>query len=893
MKNRFRFLGRLGGVALALGLLFALGYSTFNVFAAPQTSPDRLWQAVSESTLQGTGERWVVPTQYRTLGADEAALAKVLAQAPLEGSAAQGVELTLPLPDGTFERFQVFNSPVMAPELAARYPQITTYRAIGLDDPHAVARLDHTIFGFHGMILSPNGTVFIDPYRRGDTQHYVSYYKSDFVPPAGETFVELGPLGDSQKIRQRVEAMGEATSGPQLRTYRLAIGATGEYTQYYGGTVAGGMAGIVTSVNRVTGVYEKEVAVKLVLIANNDLIVYTNAATDPYTNDDGFTMLDENQATVDAVIGNANYDVGHVFSTGGGGVAYLGVPCQTGMKAMGVTGSPAPVGDPYDIDYVAHEMGHQFGANHTFNSVTGSCGGGNRNGSTAYEPGSATTIMGYAGICGADDIQPHSDDDFHTISFDEIEAYITSDGNSCAVITNTGNHPPVVEAGTGGFTIPKNTPFTLTGSATDPDGDPLTYDWEEFDLGPAGAPNSPSGNAPIFRSFLAVTIPSRTFPKMADIVNNTQVKGEILPSYARNLVFRLTARDNHASPSAGGVAYDSITFSVSGTAGPFLVTAPNTAVTWQGLSQQTVTWDVASTNIAPVNCANVNIDLSTDGGYTYPTEILHGTPNDGSQAVTVPNVASTTARVRVSCASSIFFDISNANFTIEPGTAAPHLEIGKSAVTAGDVVTYTIAVSNTGTGPAAATITDTFAAELANPVCNDVAGDLHATTNIPAGDEAVYTCQATLDADIQVLITQTVDQPQVIPGTTVTFTIEVANPNAAITLTNVTVTAPALSGCAPALGTPITLGPGESQIYVCANMAVSHSLTSTAMVNAEVSVSNVATASATDDPQGVIASPVVTNALKRTAQDSTSVEVGYPYHLYLPLVLQNSGPSAR
>lgn len=393
-------------------------------------------------------------------------------------------------------------------------------------------------------------------------------------------------------------------------------------------------------------------------------------------------MLAENQTTVTSIIGTANFDIGHVFSTGGGGVAGLGVVCRTSMKARGVTGLTNPVGDNYDIDYVAHEMGHQFGGNHTFNSTTSSCGGGNRNSSTAYEVGSGTTIMAYAGICGTDNTQPHSDPYFYTASFDEITTYTTTGaGAACAVVTATGNSFPTVIMPANNLQIPKSTPFVLTGSATDPNADALTYDWEEWDLGTSGAWNNGANSttAPLFRSRIPSVNGTRYFPSLPVILAGyptappsamNGLKGETLPAVARDIKFRLTVRDN--KPGGGGVATGGNGCSSAGTFtvkvtddGPFLLTVPNTNVVWAGNSTQTVTWNVANTNSAAgINCQNVDIFLSTDGGLTYPTTILTNTPNDGTQTITVPNVSTTTARIMVKANGNIFFDISDVNFTI-------------------------------------------------------------------------------------------------------------------------------------------------------------------------------------------------------------------------------------
>ena len=700
-------------------LLLAIAVSSSLGFAgqaeAQVLSADNIWSdvALNQSTTNQSA-RPIVPQRYRTLSLDVDALHTLLRSAPSEGSVAARntqVLFNLPLPDGGFGRFRIVESSIMEPALAAKFPEIKTYAGQGVDDPTATVRFDWTPTGFHAMVLSANDTMFIDPYSHNDTTHYISYFKRDYLPPAGKTFHEESlPSTDglsAQEITTLRATIGPRAAGTQLRTYRLAVAASAEYTQFHGGTVNAGLAAVVTTINRVDGIYEREVAVRLVLVANNNLLIYTDPNTDPYSNNNPNALLTENQTNIDNVIGSANYDVGHVFTTGGGGLAGLGVVCRANYKARGETGSGAPIGDAYDVDYVAHELGHEFGANHTFNDGSnGSCAG-NRNSSTAYEPGSGSTIMSYAGICSQDNLQAHSDPYFSTISFDEIVAYTTAgNGNSCAATTNTGNTAPAPNAGPS-YTIPKQTPFTLTGSATDADNDALTYTWEEFDLGNASLANNPA-SPPFFRFFPPTTSPSRTFPKWSDIINNTNTIGEILPNSARTMTFRFTARDNKLGGS--GVNYATTTVIVAAN-GPFKVTAPDTAVTWAGGSAQTVTWDVASTNAAPVNCANVNILLSTDDGLTYPTTLASNVANNGSANITAPNLSTTTARVQVVCANNIFFDISNTNFTINPSAVVPTATSMASATpTATNTPTNTPTPTTNATQPATNTPTTTATA---------------------------------------------------------------------------------------------------------------------------------------------------------------------------------------
>ncbi|XZF13886.1 reprolysin-like metallopeptidase [Chitinophagaceae bacterium MMS25-I14] len=643
-----------------------------------------IWQQLEGFTVPSSGKHLIQPGHFIPYYANIQALTAEMAGISEDPANAQ--IFNFPMPDGTFRSFRVWQTPVMEKGLSARYPGMYTFTAEATDNHLVTGKLDITPDGFHAMIQDGVNTVFIDPYSNINDGYYQSYYKSDLPARANPMTCEVkddddNPAGEPMSMGRTFSSLKYArTNGTQFKKYRLALACTGDYAIAVAGanpTKAAVLSKMVTSVNRVNSVYERELAVTMLLISNTDTLIALDTA-DGYTNGSGSTMLGQNQQIVTARIGSANYDIGHVFSTGGGGIASLGCVCSNNFKAQGVTGLANPVGDAFDIDYVAHEMGHQYGANHTFNANTGSCSG-NTVQKDAYEPGSGSTIMAYAGICGSgDNLQQHSDPYFHATSLSEITTYITNGvGANCPTITTSPNTAAnTVASFTTSYSIPRLTPFELTApKATDATADTITYCWEEWDLG--DYKQSWTGTrvaGPIFRSFLPDTARTRVFPKIAKIIaGTTSYVGEKLPDTSRSLKFKLTTRDIYQGKGCFNFGTDSITLNVVFTSAAFAVTSPSVSgVNLLGGSTQTITWNVSGTDVAPISCANVDIYLSVDGGYTYPYVVATAQPNNGSASVTLPNVTTTTkARIKVKGSGNVFFNINKYNFTITHDNTKP------------------------------------------------------------------------------------------------------------------------------------------------------------------------------------------------------------------------------
>lgn len=646
------------------------------VFNLAAQNQNPIWTAISSEKASNAKKlaRKTEPQKAKFYQLNIESLKTVLSKAHKNKTkTSENVLVNFPNSNGNLETFRITESSILEADFQAKHPEIRTYIGQNVNHPATTISFSLTPQGLHAMTFATeNGVQFIDPYSK-NTNQYIIYNKGD-LPTLKKGFECYLPENATvaSKSENHSKAFKNADDG-MLRTFRLALASTIEYSQFHW-TAAGLNAGdseadkknavlnaMVVTMTRVNGIFQRDLSVKMVLVDNTD-IIFINA--DNFDNDDADVLLDQSQSVINSVIQPENYDIGHTFSTGAGGLASLNSPCVDNRKAMGVTGAAIPVGDAYDIDFVAHEMGHQFGAPHTFNGNTGSCSG-NRNSNNAYEPGSGNTIMGYAGLCSSQNLQSSSDSYFHQKSIQMIWDNITTGASTCGTLTATGNNAPIADAGAD-YTIPISTAFKLTGNSTDPDGTGThTYTWEQYDLGPAGAPEETNVTGPLFRSFEGTTNPVRYFPDFEDyLTTNGSTDWEKLPSVNRTMRFALTVRDNDVVGTDGGgqTAVDFMDVTVNSSE-PFTVTNP---VNWAQTTTETINWTVGQTaDVGTINCQFVNIKLSTDGGLTFPTIIASNTPNDGEYTFTVPSISDTnSARLLIEAADNIFYDVSDFDFTI-------------------------------------------------------------------------------------------------------------------------------------------------------------------------------------------------------------------------------------
>ena len=657
-------------------IILSLLLSSSSIFAQKS-----YWQEIKNNSFKPTNliERISEPKEHKLFNLDFENLTNELNSISNRGSQ-QNHLINIPNGDGKMIKYEVKEASIMAPGLQEKYNTIRSYSGKSIDGKSTIRFSVSPYHGFSAMIFQEENVSYIDAYTE-DLNTYISYNRKNVDNP--HHFI--CDTNDSHQqhlidqIPSDVENNRIAVDG-KMRKYRLALASTIEYSRYHvnraglsNGTDEQKIAAVLSAMNvamtRVNGVYEKEFGVTMEMVENNDQVIFLT--TDEYTNSSGSAMLGENQVVLDRVIGSANYDIGHVFSTGGGGVAYLRSPCGT-RKAGGVTGLSAPINDVFYIDFVAHEMGHQFGATHTFNN---SCSN-NRTAATAVEPGSGSTIMAYAGIC-APNVQNNSDAYFSVVSVNNIYSFVTSQSGQCSMDTETGNNEPEIILDRLSYNIPHSTAFKLVATATDPDGDQLTYNWEQTDnqtnaTTAAQPPVSTNTGGPTFRSLTPKTEGVRYFPNFQNILankltlttNTAPFNWEVIPGVARRLNFALLVRDNN--PIGGQTARKNVVVNVND-AGPFKVTSQETTETWTAGQEKTVTWDVAGTDANNINTENVKITLSLDGGQTWEYTLVESTPNNGTYDFTVPfGIGNTTnARLMIEPVDNIYLAVNKVNFTID------------------------------------------------------------------------------------------------------------------------------------------------------------------------------------------------------------------------------------
>jgi hypothetical protein len=676
-------------------VIFCLSILAYTV---PLQAANKLWQAQSQVNQHANTERQALraaANNARYLNIDDDVLAQMQTQIK------QGHKLQLPLPDGQWLEFTLTPSPVLSAPLASKYPQLMTYKGEQLGRPTNYGRFSLSPQGFFGFYRVENDWFLLSPQLKDRSNDYMVYRYQDALDEisierlkktTNSDVLLIEPLSADADLQQKNASIGE-----QIRTYRLAISTSGEYGQKMGGTLADVVAESMILVNRINQILLSDLALQFELV-DSEAVMFTDANSDPYTNTDAASDVDINQSTLDNLLGQANYDLGHLLTTNGGGLAGVGVVCRSNSKALGTSGASEPRGERFYIDLLAHELGHQLGARHSFNAQDQSnCDTGQRSAQSAFEPGSGSTIMSYAGLCSGQNLQVNSDPYFHAGSIAEIRSYVEGfSGSSCGSSAQQSNAIPQIQLASNTYTIPANTPFVIAASASDADNDALLYNWEQIDAGgdSGGTANglamaSDNGANPLFRSYPATESSQRYFPQLSSVLNDQLLVGETYASTDRSLTLRISVKDNK-----GGLNSRDVSVNVVNNQQKFAITAPNSAQTWIGLSQQTLYWDVAGTNQSPYNCSAVDIFLSSQVSPNFDTELATSVANDGEHIITVPNIDSTAVRLMLKCSDKLFYALNSSNLTITKVEPIQPVITGQTALSMNEDSTISLSLEN-------------------------------------------------------------------------------------------------------------------------------------------------------------------------------------------------------
>ncbi len=579
------------------------------------------------------------------------------------------VSVQIPDGEGAIETYRVQETQVLSEALAKKYPDIKTFVGVSVKNPLKTIRFTWSPFGLNAIMEKDFEYFFIEA-TDNEGFNYKVYRRNT---SEGEPF-KCNTIEEKKVETKSPTRKATYQTDNQIRTFKIAIATTYQFTQYFGGK-SRAFARVVSVINRVNQVYGRQLAIQFELVSDESLL-YDNATDDPFVsvNYDNWFSTDSQilQNTLDTQVGSANYHIGHLFHNQnfGGNAGCIGCVCTDGKKGTAFSSVRFRSGmdmDLFDIDIVAHEIGHQLGAYHTFSYEDEGTG-------SQMEPGSGSTIMGYAGSIASQNVQSRSDAYFHHRSVYDIMQTVTN--KSCFVSSSSSNTIPEIND-IKSYTIPYGTAYLLEGSATDADADNLYYTWEQANsresVGYVFSPTSRSGATA--RSLTPTTSPQRYIPRLSRIVSGNLTQSdpaegaawETVLTVGRTLNWSFMVLDRSLSGNPiGNTAYKTIQVVVSASAGPFAVTSHTEASNWYVGQQQTIRWNVANTNSTSINAQNVSILFSTDGGATFAHTLATGVANNGNAKISVPaSLLTSNGRYMIKADGNIFLAVNAGTITVK------------------------------------------------------------------------------------------------------------------------------------------------------------------------------------------------------------------------------------
>jgi hypothetical protein len=305
---------------LLIALFLSLNYATAQSFFEPV-------EASSTSLILSSSAPADMPVTFNAYRVNTAGLSSIIATAPQEAELSANTAATIidiPLPDGTMESFSIWNIQTLDAVLYKKYQEIRTFSGQSLRQPGMTLRGTITVRGLSLMILLPDmGAAYVEPIDPAQPDLCMAYDRNA-IPIES---VRAARAGLRPPLEAKVAPPAIATATPatprgpvlapvRLRTLRFAVACTGEFAQDHGGTRQSALAAIVDYSNRLSAIFERDMAIRFVLVAENELLINLDGATDPYPGPDPTSNAGPNALIVNSRLGEEKYDIGHVLMRG-------------------------------------------------------------------------------------------------------------------------------------------------------------------------------------------------------------------------------------------------------------------------------------------------------------------------------------------------------------------------------------------------------------------------------------------------------------------------------------------------------------------------------------------------------------------------------------------------